>query len=113
MKMKCSKAMTLAKPAVLFVLAVAATGCQQPSNVAAKSATPVHLTEVALYSPSEGLRYSASVLAFAEASLSFKSAGYVTSIKQIVGADGRRRNIGQGDYVASHTVLAEIRQQDL
>ena len=113
MKMKCSKVMKEGKPALLFVLALAASGCQQPSSVAAKSPTPVHLADVALYSPSEGLRYSASVIPFAEATLAFKSAGYVTSIKQIVGADGRRRNIGQGDYVARGAVLAQIREQDL
>jgi multidrug efflux system membrane fusion protein len=66
-----------------------------------------------MYSSAEGLRYSASVLPFAEATLSFKSAGYVTSIKQVVGADGRRRNIGVGDYVPRGTVLAQIRHQDL
>jgi multidrug efflux system membrane fusion protein len=69
--------------------------------------------DVALYSPSEDLRYSASVLPFAEAVLSFKSAGYVTEIKQVAGADGRRRNIGSGDFVARGTVLAQIRHQDL
>jgi multidrug efflux system membrane fusion protein len=69
--------------------------------------------DVALYSPSEDLRYSASVLPFAEAVLSFKSAGYVTEIKQVAGADGRRRNIGSGDYVARSAVLAQIRHQDL
>ena len=103
----------LAKTAGLLALVAAMTGCQQETKVLAKSPTPVHLADVTLYASQEGLRYSASVIPFAEASLSFKSAGYVTSIKQIVGADGRRRNIGQGDYVASRTVLAQIRQQDL
>jgi RND family efflux transporter MFP subunit len=37
----------------------------------------------------------------------------VTEIKQVVGADGRRRNIGAGDFVARGTVLAQIRHQDL
>src|SRR5208282_6545153 len=64
-------------------------------------------------SSSEDLRYSASVLPFAQASLSFKSAGYVTEIKQVMGADGRRRDIGPGDYVTRGTVLAQIRHQDL
>jgi multidrug efflux system membrane fusion protein len=50
---------------------------------------------------------------FAQASLSFKSSGYVTSIQQVVGADGRRRDVGTGDYVVSGAVLARIRQQDL
>jgi RND family efflux transporter MFP subunit len=99
--------------AVLFATIVATSGCQEPSKVAAKSPTPVHVVNVTLYSPSEDLRYSASVLPFAQASLSFKSAGYVTEIKQVMGADGRRRDIGPGDYVARGAVLAQIRHQDL
>lgn len=99
--------------AVLFATIVATSGCQEPTKVAAKPPTPVHVVDVALYSPSEDLRYSASVLPFAQASLSFKSAGYVTEIKQVAGADGRRRNIGSGDYVARGAVLAQIRHQDL
>jgi len=74
---------------------------------------PVHVVDVNLYSPSEDLRYSASVLPFAEAVLSFKSAGYVTGIRQVAGADGRRRNIGSGDYVTKGAILAQIRHQDL
>jgi RND family efflux transporter MFP subunit len=99
--------------AVLFATIVATSGCQEPTKVAAKSPAPVHVVDVALYSPSEDLRYSASVLPFAQASLSFKSAGYVTEIKQVAGADGRRRDVGPGDYVARGAVLAQIRHQDL
>ena len=99
--------------AVLFATIVVTSGCQESTKVAAKSPTPVHVVDVALYSPSDDLRYSASVLPFAEAVLSFKSAGYVTEIKQVAGADGRRRNIGSGDYVARGAILAQIRHQDL
>ncbi|MGB9244781.1 MAG: efflux RND transporter periplasmic adaptor subunit [Candidatus Acidiferrales bacterium] len=99
--------------AVLFVMTAATNGCHQPTQVAAKSPTPVHLVDVTLVSSSEDLRYSASVLPFAQANLSFKSAGYVTEIKQVMGADGRRRDIGPGDYVARGTVVAQIRHQDL
>ncbi len=52
--------------AVLLVIIAGASGCQQPAKVAAKSATPVRLADVALSSSSESLRYSASVLPFAE-----------------------------------------------
>ena len=99
--------------AALLVLIAGASGCQQPTNVAAKSSIPVRLADVALDSSSESLRYSASVLPFAEATLSFKSPGYVTEIRQVMGADGRRRDIGPGDYVSRGTVLAQIRHQDL
>jgi RND family efflux transporter MFP subunit len=113
MKTKTTIPLELARAAVLFVAIAAANGCHQPTQVGAKSPMPVHVADVALYTSSEGLRYSASVLPFAEASLSFKSAGYVTEIKQVIGADGRRRDIGAGDYVARGTVLAQIRHQDL
>src|SRR5262250_2834665 len=110
---KLRKVLASATAAVLFAAMTATSGCQQPTKVAAKSSTPVHVVDVTLYSPSDDLRYSASVLPFAEATLSFKSAGYVTEIKQVMGADGRRRDIGSGDYVSRGTVLAQIRHQDL
>ena len=113
MKSKANIHLELGKLAAALVLTVVATGCGQPTKVAPKSPTPVHLADVAMYSSSEGLRYSASVLPFAEATLSFKSAGYVTGVKQVVGAYGRRRNIGAGDYVSRGAVLAHIRHQDL
>jgi len=113
MKSKSNIHLELGKLAAALVLTVAATGCGQPTKVAPKSPTPVRLADVTMYSSSEGLRYSASVLPFAEATLSFKSAGYVTGVKQVVGAYGRRRNIGAGDYVSRGAVLAHIRHQDL
>ena len=113
MKSKANIHLELGKLAAALVLTVAATGCGQPTKVAPKSPTPVRLADVAMYSSSEGLRYSASVLPFAEATLSFKSAGYVTGVKQVASAYGRRRNIGAGDYVPRGAVLAQIRHQDL
>lgn len=99
--------------AMLLAPMATISGCHQTTQAAAKSPVPVHLVDVAFDSPSDDLRYSASVLPFAEATLSFKSAGYVTEIRQVVGADGRRRDIGAGDFVARGTVLAQIRHQDL
>jgi RND family efflux transporter MFP subunit len=113
MRSKLKQGIGPAMAAVLFAMIAATSGCQQPTKAAAKSPTPVHVVDVNLYSPSEDLRYSASVLPFAEATLSFKSAGYVTEIKQVTSADERRRDIGAGDYVTRGTVLAQIRHQDL
>ena len=113
MGIKLTKRLGPATTTLLFALITAVSGCQQPTKVAANSPTPVHVMEVTLYAPSDDLRYSASVLPFAEAALSFKSAGYVTEIRQVAGADGRRRDLGAGDYVSRGTVLAQIRHQDL
>ena len=98
---------------VLIAMAAGTTGCEKAEPVQAKAATPVHVAEVTLYSSNEGLRYSASILPFAQATLSFKTTGYITSIKQVVGADGRRRNLDAGDYVSRGALLAQIRHQDL
>src|ERR1700687_3526027 len=111
--MKNKSSIELWKAAALLALIAGASGCQQPTQVAAKSPAPVRVADVALYSSSESLRYSASVLPLAQAALSFRSAGYVTEIKQIMGADGRRREIGPGDYVERGALLAQIRHQDL
>src|SRR5215469_7409029 len=113
MHRKLNNVFGLAIAALLFATIATTSGCHQTTQAAAKSPTPVHVVDVALNSPSDDLRYSASVLPFAEASLSFKSAGYVTEIRQVAGADGRRRDIGAGDYVSRGTVLAQIRHQDL
>jgi len=97
----------------LCAFLAAITGCQRDTQIPAKSAAPVRLAEVTSYASAEGLRYSASIVPFAQASLSFKSSGYIANIRQVLGADGHRKNIGAGDYVPSGTVLAQIRQQDL
>jgi len=111
--MKNESNIGLRKAAALLALLATASGCQQPTQVAAKSPTPVRVADVALHSSSENLRYSASVLPFAQTALSFKSSGYVTEIKQVMGADGRRREVGPGDYVGRGALLAQIRHQDL
>src|SRR5258708_10029246 len=101
------------KLAGLCVLLAVMSGCQRNAQIPAKCLVPVRLAEVSSYASPEGLRYSASIVPFAQAALSFKSSGYVTNIQQVVGADGRRRDIGTGDYVVRGAVLAQIRQQDL
>ncbi len=103
----------ISKLAELCALMAALTGCQRDTHIPAKSPAPVRLAEVTLYASPEGLRYSASIVPFAQAGLSFKSSGYVTNIQQVVGADGRRRDVGTGDYVVRGAILAQIRQQDL
>lgn len=110
---KFRKARGPATAALLLMIIAAITGCHEPTHVQAESLTPVRLADVAMYSSPQDLRYSASVLPFAQAALSFKSAGYVKGVRQVVGADGRRRDIGAGDYVARGTILAHIRHQDL
>ncbi len=103
----------ISKIAGLLALVTLMSSCQRDAQIPAKSPAPVRLAEVTLCASPEGLRYSASIVPFAQAGLSFKFSGYVTNIQQVVGADGRRRDVGTGDYVVRGAVLARIRQQDL
>jgi len=76
------------------------------------SPTPVRTAEVQTISTGSETRYSANIVPNAQVDLAFKSGGYVVSIRQVRGADGRMRNLDTGDWVTRGTVLAAVRQQD-
>jgi RND family efflux transporter MFP subunit len=87
-------------------------GCSEEKKPTENPPTPVVVTPVEQYSGNEAVNYSASLVPYTQVSLSFKSSGYVVSILQRKGADGRVRNIQQGDYEKRGTVLATVRQED-
>lgn len=88
-------------------------GCHHDPAVPTKAPIAVRLTDVTLYQSTEGLRYSASLIPYAQVDVAFRTTGYVTDVKQTKSADGRIRNIGTGDFVTRGTVLARLRRQDL
>src|SRR5258708_450700 len=97
----------------IALVATIVTGCHHESALPAKPPIAVRLAEVTLDQSTESLKYSASLIPYAQVDLAFRTAGYITQIKQIRSADGRQRDIGTGDYVTTGTVLAQIRPQDL
>jgi multidrug efflux system membrane fusion protein len=60
----------------------------------------------------KGASYSASITPNEQIDLTFKSGGYVGSIKQVRGADGRMRSLDLGDYVKAGEVLASVRSSE-
>jgi RND family efflux transporter MFP subunit len=96
----------------VFVAHGLCAGCQGESKPVEKAPTPVAVTAVEQFVSNDGANYSASLVPYTQVSLAFKSAGYVTNILQRPGADGRVRNVQQGDYVKKGTVLATVRQDD-
>lgn len=98
--------------AIPFMATIVA-GCHHESALPAKPPIAVRLAEVTLDQSTDGLKYSASLIPYAQVDLAFRTAGYITQIKQIHSTDGRMRDIGTGDYVTTGTVLAQIRPQDL
>jgi len=101
---------------VLIFLSAAGVlgGCHRESQIPLQSPRAVRLATVAAPQASgETLRYSASILPYAQVDLMFRSSGYVTNVKHVRGADGRTRDIGTGDYVEKGTILAHIRLEDM
>ena len=61
---------------------------------------------------SDGLRFSAVVMPDSEVPLSFRIPGYVISLKQVRGQDGRMRDVAEGDRVSRGAVLVRIRSSE-
>jgi len=99
--------------AIALLVATIFAGCHNEAPLPAKASIAVRLDDVTLYQSSEGLRYSASLVPYAQVDVAFRTSGYITEVKQVKSADGRTRNVGVGDYVTKGTVLAEIRRLDL
>src|SRR5260221_2774979 len=81
---------------VLVFLSVAGVlgGCHHESQIPSQAPKAVRLDTVAAPQISvETLRYSASILPYAQVDLMFRSSGYVTNVRQGRGADGRTRDI--------------------
>jgi len=103
-------------PLALIIVSVTGVlgGCSHNSQIPSQPPRAVRLATVgAPQTTGEILRYSASILPYAQVDLMFRSSGYVTGIRQVRGADGRTRNIGTGDYVEQGLTLAHIRREDL
>jgi RND family efflux transporter MFP subunit len=60
----------------------------------------------------DALRFSAVVTPDSEVPLAFRIPGYVTSLKQLRGQDGRMRDIAEGDRVSRGAVLVRIRASE-
>lgn len=98
--------------AIFLLAGVFLFGCESDKKPAETPLTPVTVAEVQEYSGLEGVNYSATIAPYQQLPVSFKSAGYVDSILQRKGVDGRVRNLQQGDWVKKGEVLATVRQSD-
>ena len=63
-------------------------------------------------SNADGLRFSAVVMPDSEVPLAFRIPGYVISLKQVRGQDGRMRDIAEGDRISRGAVLVRIRSAE-
>src|SRR5580700_4073165 len=98
---------------VVFLLAGIGVipGCRSASS-AQKPLTPVRTSEVQTVDTGTSNTYSANIQPYQQVDLAFKSNGYLASIRQVKDANGKIRNIDQGDLVTKGTVLAVVQQDD-
>jgi len=77
-----------------------------------KPLTMVAVAPVARHAAATGVRYSATVEPAVRLDLAFKTGGYVRTLLQVRGQDGRVRDVQEGDRVAAGAVLATLRESD-
>jgi len=88
---------------------VFSSGCQHADS---QMTPPPIAVSVRVVSPADDPRsqiYSATLQPNREVAVAFQVTGYVEAIKQELGADGRMRNIQQGDPVKAGELLATVR----
>ncbi len=96
----------------LICLSDLSAACRQSAAVAAPPLTPVGVSAIGTHDVGNRTPYSAGIVPYSQVDLAFKSGGYIESILQVRGADGRMRNVQEGDWVARGTVLARVRESD-
>jgi len=71
------RAATAASTIALLATTIAG-GCQREPALPAKAPIAVRLADVTLYQSTEGLRYSASLIPYAQVDVAFRTTGYIT-----------------------------------
>jgi RND family efflux transporter MFP subunit len=95
-----------------IILAVIGLGGCHETPKYEKPLTPVVVATATSHVEANGVRYAASIEPNLRVDLAFKVGGYVEHLLEVRGADGRMREVQDGDRVARDTVLASLRQTD-
>jgi RND family efflux transporter MFP subunit len=88
------------------------TGCAAEKMAMEKPVPPVRVAEATASAEIPRVRYSANIEPKEQVGVAFKAAGYIRDILQAPGADGRMRNIQEGDIVGRGMVLARVDAMD-
>ena len=96
----------------VMCLVLSASAACRHSSPSDAPLTPVVVQAAAPYLDPSGLRYSASIEPNMRVDLAFKAGGYVESLMQVRGPDGRMRDLQDGDRVERGAVLAKLKDTD-
>lgn len=101
------------KKLAMLLLAIVSVGCNAHKPLKqAPQAVEARRIDSQPASTSGELRFSAVVTPDSQTPLAFRVPGYVVSLKQIRGEDGRMRDLAEGDRVSQGAVLARIRNNE-
>jgi RND family efflux transporter MFP subunit len=86
--------------------------CEKVQGETEAPSTAVRVQKVDVVPSAPSLRYSATIEADRIVNVAFQASGYVETILQRRGVDGRSRPVQAGDTVDGGTVLARVRESD-
>jgi len=95
---------------IVAFLVAAIPGCNRSAGPEADVPVAVTVRTLTGSAARNDARYSASIQPDTQVSLNFQVTGYVESITQVLGADGKMRNLQSGDYVHNGELLASIHE---
>ncbi len=85
-------------------------GCNRNANQGSDQAVAVTVQDTALGRVVGGAAYSANIQPYTQVSLAFQVNGYVQTITQVRGADGKMRDIQSGDIVKAGQLMARVQE---
>jgi multidrug efflux system membrane fusion protein len=100
------------RPFVTALAAAGAVGCAAPQADAPPVARAVRVAEARVPDVPRGLRYAVTTQPSESVTVAIKANGYVTSVHQVRGGDGRPRTAQPGDTVRAGTVLVRVRDAE-
>jgi RND family efflux transporter MFP subunit len=92
--------------------AIATNACREVHGEAPLAPRPVKIAAARTAEAPAGIRYAVNIQPYAQIPLAFKASGYVDSVQQRRGADGRLRALQAGDPVRAGAVLARVRESE-
>lgn len=111
--MTCERRSTKVWSLVLAVMALTAlSACKEVEVKAEATVRPVKVQAAEPLAQESRARYSATIQPDEQVALSFKVGGYVDSVMQRRGADGRMHALQAGDVVRAGEVVARVREGD-
>ncbi len=95
---------------ILGLLIIVQSGCGR-GDPAANSRVAVTVLTAGGNPTSQSAAYTATLQPIQKVTIAFQVSGYVNSIEQMTGADGRRRDVQAGDAVQARELLATVRSE--